>query len=143
MIKLGVPHKDQVKVDSLVSTINSTKLELEEILKKKDLTQKELNDTLTRLDFAVEECDSQVKANEFNLTNTNLKLKQLNDEVAKLESVKSDLLDKVVEISNELESSKELIKAEIVDFTASESIDLYTLQSDVATLKAKKIELEQ
>jgi chromosome segregation ATPase len=144
MIKLGIPQsKDQVKVDSLVSTINSTKLELEEILAKKNLTQKELNDTLIRLDFAVEECESQVKVDEFNLTNTNLKLKQLNDEVAKLELIKAELLDKVIEASNELESSKESIKSDILEFTASESTVLHKLQEDIKVLNAKKLNLEQ
>lgn len=143
MIKLGVTHKDQVKVDSLVSTINSTKLELEEILKKKNLTQKELNDTLTKRDFAVEEGESQAKANEFNLTNTTLKLNQINNEVTKLELVKTNLLDKVIEISNELESSKESIKLELDAFTTSESVVLGDVKLEIDVLMVKKSELEQ
>jgi len=142
MIKLGVQHKDQVKVDSLANTINSAKLELESINKETILKQKELNDVLSRLDFAILDLDNQFKDFDSKVELKNNELTKLNSEVFNLTAIKSELIDKLNELEETIELEKSSISSNIKEFEQSESKKLKVITSDVAKLEAKKLELE-
>lgn len=144
MIKLGVPQsKDQVKVDNLSVTINNAKLELESINKDKVDKQKELNDVLTKLDFAVEDLENKSKQTEVELSNKETELQKLDKEVRELAKVKFDLEAKVFELNESIELSKELKVKEIAGLEVTEGKKLKSLNIDVFKLESQKKELEQ
>jgi chromosome segregation ATPase len=142
MIKLGVPHKDQVKVDSLASAINNSKLELESINADKVSKQKELNNVLSQLDFAVADLEQRQEATSKAIDNNLSKIDKLNAEIVSLESVKADLETKVLEVASSIEEEKSKVSTTIKGFEQTESNKLKSLNIDVTTLEAKKSELE-
>jgi len=142
MIKLGAPSKDQVKVDSLANTINNSKLELESINAERDSKQKELNDVLTQLDFAVLDLEQRQEATNMSIDYNLTKIDKLNAEIADLESVKAELEGKVAEITESIESEKSKISSDIKDFEKVESKKLKSITAEVTALESKKAELQ-
>ena len=142
MIKLGAPSKDQVKVDSLANTINNSKLELESINAERDSKQKELNDVLTQLDFAVLDLEQRQEATNMSIDYNLTKIDKLNAEIADLESVKAELEGKVAEITESIESEKSKISSHIKDFEKVESKKLKSITAEVTALESKKAELQ-
>jgi len=142
MIKLGVQHKDQVKVDSLAGSINSSKLELESINTERESKQKELNDVLTQLDFAVEDLTNKTKQAEIELLGKTEQLNKLDEEIKSLAGIKFELETKLFELGEDIELSKELKSKEISKLELVEGKKLRSLNVEVSVLEARKSELE-